>query len=734
MEPLSIFRRWRMARLWTCLWLLAPFALWGQTSTSNTPLLLPSGIAFDSQGNLYFAETNHHVIRRVDRVGEMTTVAGTGTQGYGGDLGHATSALLDSPQGLAVGASGLYIADTHNHRVRRVDLASGIITTVAGGSTAGAGGDHGPANAATLDRPVAVALDAAGDLFIADSESHRVRRVDAVTSIITTVAGEGTQGYAGDEGQAGSALLDSPQGLAVDANGNLYLSDTHNHRIRRIDGATGKITTVAGTGAFGYAGDVGPAVSARLALPQGLSIDAQGDVYIADAANHRVRRIDAASGVMSTVAGDGTQGFAGDGGAAGSAALDSPRSTALSPEGLVTFADTGNQRVRQVDALSSIQTIAGVDALTPETLSISGDASVAYGAGELTAVLAATQATGTVTFSDQYGGAASTVATMPLSANTAVFDTSQLPVGAHVITASYSGDSSHAAVVSGAFSLTVTKARTATTLAVKTDTLVSASSGVSGQPVLMTAHVASATKGVPTGTVILFDGATLLSAGVAAASGDLNFTTSALGAGPHSLTAAYSGDSNFEGSTSPTALFTVSAPAPGAADFTLAPSGTTTQTIVSGTSADFSFAVQVEGGLSSPVSLAASGLPSLATASFNPGSIPPGTSSATFTMTVATPKTAAIEHGRNEVVFAVLIGIFGIAGRARGRLPEKMFLIFLSVSLMVLAGCGDRIRTGDSVAGPPKSYTITVTGTATDAVGTVLRHTATVTLVVQPAS
>ncbi|MBS1799440.1 MAG: Ig-like domain repeat protein [Acidobacteria bacterium] len=393
-------------------------------------------------------------MRKVSATGSITTIAGTGTQGFDGDGGEAASALLDSPLGLAVDAKSLYVADSHNHRVRRVDLASGVITTVAGGSTAGTSGDGGPALNAALDLPMALALDAQGNLYIADARSHRVRKVDA-TGTITTFAGTGAQGFGGDGASATVSLLDSPGGLAVDTAGDLYISDTRNHRVRRIDHSSGTISTIAGNGIEGYAGDGRGSQAAKLALPRGLSIDPQGNLYIADAANHRVRRIDGSTGIMTTLAGDGTQGFAGDGGSPVSASLDSPRAVEISPTGSANVADTGNARIRQIGDAASLQTVAGLGVTTPGALTLGGPSVVSYGTGQLTATLTSAGGTGSVTFLDSYGGGMNSASTIAPGANAAVLDTSIFPVGQHSITATYSGDQTHGAAKSAAFSLTV---------------------------------------------------------------------------------------------------------------------------------------------------------------------------------------------------------------------------------------------------------------------------------------
>ena len=235
--------------------------------------------------------------------------------GYGGDGGPAASAALDSPAGVAADAAGnLFIADTGNHRVRRVDAATGVITTVAGTGTFGYAGDGGPATSAALAIPSAVAVDAAGNLFIADAGNSRVRRVDAATGVITTVAGTGAPGYGGDGGPATGAALNDPSGWRWTPRATCSSPTRATSRVRRVDAATGVITTVAGTGAAGYGGDGGPATAAALNYPAGVAVDAAGNLFIADTYNHRVRRVDAATGVITTVAGTGAAGLGGDGG------------------------------------------------------------------------------------------------------------------------------------------------------------------------------------------------------------------------------------------------------------------------------------------------------------------------------------------------------------------------------------------------------------------------------------
>ena len=341
-----------------------------------------AGIAIDALGNLYIADSGNHRVRRVTPAGIIDTVAGTGEQGYGGDAGPAREARLDQPGDVAVDALGnLYIADRFNSRVRRVTPA-GIIDTVAGTGEQGYGGDAGPAAEARLWIPSGVAVDALGNLYIADTFNNRVRRVTPA-GIIDTVAGTGEQGYGGDAGPATEARLDRPEDVAVDALGNLYIADSFNNRVRRVT-PDGIIDTVAGTGTWAYGGDAGPAAGAHLSLPSGVAVDALGNLYIADSFNNRVRRVTLA-GVIDTVAGTGEQGYGGDAGPAAEARLDSPSSVAVDALGNLYTADSSNNRVRWVgpstnltlpqSTPSAVTDSTGVGAETSTTLISSPDLS-----------------------------------------------------------------------------------------------------------------------------------------------------------------------------------------------------------------------------------------------------------------------------------------------------------------------------------------------------------------------
>jgi len=286
----------------------------------------------------------------------ISTVAGTGMGGFAGDGGAAAAAQLEDPSGVAATADGGFlIADTINHRVRRVS-PGGIISTVAGTGTGGFSGDDAAATSAQLNVPRGVAVTADGGFLIADTFNNRVRRVSPAGTI-STVAGNGTRGFAGDGGAATSAQLNFPRGVAASADGGFLIADTENSRVRRVSPA-GTISTVAGTATAGFAGDGGAATSAQLDSPRGVAASADGGFLIADTGNERVRRV-SRTGTISTVAGNGMAGFAGDGSAATSAQLNFPFGVAASADGGFLIADTFNNRVRRVSPAGTISTVAG---------------------------------------------------------------------------------------------------------------------------------------------------------------------------------------------------------------------------------------------------------------------------------------------------------------------------------------------------------------------------------------
>lgn len=302
----------------------------------------PRGVAVDGAGNVYFADYANNRVRKISTGGTITTIAGTGKAGFSGDGGQAASAQLSEPIRVEVDAAGnLYISDSGNNRIRKV-TAGGIISTIAGNGSAGISGEGIQATQAAVGGPADATPDTAGNLFIA--EGSVIRRVDA-SGVITTVAGNGVTGYSGDNGPALKASFDNAVCVTADAAGDLFISDQFNQRIRKVTASTGIVTTVAGSGVAGYAGDGGEGTAAHLYNPVGTAVDAAGNLYIADGGNSRIRLL-LANGTITTVAGTSTAGFTGDGGPAAMAEIDSPHTVALAPSGGIYFADDVNERIR----------------------------------------------------------------------------------------------------------------------------------------------------------------------------------------------------------------------------------------------------------------------------------------------------------------------------------------------------------------------------------------------------
>ena len=318
-------------------------------SASLAQLNFPNVIAVDGSGNLFIADTDSQRIRAISRDGIISTVAGNGSWGFSGDGGAAASAQLNYPASIAVdGAGNLFITDTNNHRIRKI-TSNGIITTVVGNGRQGSGGDGAPASRAAMNYPRGIAVDGTGNLYIADTDNHRIRKVDS-SGTITTVAGNGIPGSSGDGGLATDAQFSFPVGVTVDGAGNLFIADSVNNRIRKVT-PDGVITTVAGNGAYGFRGDGGPAISASLAYPNGVAVDAAGDLFIADTANQRIRKV-TPDGVITTLSGNGTFGFAGDGGAPSSAQLAYPYSVVVDGSNNVFIDDTFSNRIRKIASAS----------------------------------------------------------------------------------------------------------------------------------------------------------------------------------------------------------------------------------------------------------------------------------------------------------------------------------------------------------------------------------------------
>jgi len=326
----------------------------------DADLWFPTSVAIDPANHcLYLSDWNAR-IRRVNLdTGSIAPYAGTGQRGFFGDGGPAAKAVLGGSGSLAVDHTGnVYFADENNNRVRRIDAATGIIDTVAGNGYIADIGTAGLATAIPIGLPGGVAVDAADNFYVSNG-ADGVRRMVEATGLIETAAGAGGSHFSGDGGKATLAQLDQPAGLALDAQGNLYIADRGDHRIRKVEFRSDVITTIAGssTGADsgfmglwvyegGFSGDGGPAIDALLNDPNFVAVDGDGNIYIADTLNYRIRRVDAETGIIETIAGTGVDGFSGDDGPALDAKMGTPAGLAVDPAGRIYFDDEENNRIR----------------------------------------------------------------------------------------------------------------------------------------------------------------------------------------------------------------------------------------------------------------------------------------------------------------------------------------------------------------------------------------------------
>jgi sugar lactone lactonase YvrE len=514
---------------------------------TGASLSSPAGEAVDPAGNLFLADSLSDGVREVvQATGTIIAVAGTGTAGYSGDNGPATKAELNDPTSVAVDFAGnLFIADSKNNVIREVFKATSTIITFAGNGIPGYSGDGKAATKARLDDPRGVAVDLEGDVFIADSGNNVIREVLKSTGTITTVAGDGMAGYSGDKGPATKAQLDYPTSVAVDQAGDFFIADTYNQVIREVLKATGTITTVAGNGTPGYSGDKGPATQAQLDYPASVAVDQAGDVFIADLNNQVVREVIAADKTIVTVAGDGTSDFGGDGGPAANARLTDPAGVAVHPAGDLFIADQGNERIREVTAAARV--VVNPDATTTSIMSSSTSAAFGQAVTFTATVTAAKPGVGTpggsVVFSID-GGAV----VVPLNPRgQAEWTTAALEIGSHTVTAAYQAGIGYLASQAGSVRQLV--------VAANTETILIPQAVRKGRGKLVALNLAARIDpqapggGVPAGTVTYFANGRII--GTAALSGG----TAVITVKPNrvlkkAITIQYSGEAHFHASTS----------------------------------------------------------------------------------------------------------------------------------------------------------------------------------------
>lgn len=704
-------------------------------AATGASFALPAAVAYDQAGNLYIADAGNDVIRKVDSSGIVTTVAGSGVQGFGGDGGPATAALLDTPTGVAVDGHGdVFIADSHNQRVRMVN-PQGIISTVAGNGVAGYSNDGGAAASASLFLPRAVAVDAAGDLYIADTGNNRIRRVS--NGVITTVAGDGEQFYSGDGGPAASAGLDAPTGVAVDAAGNLYIADSHNQRIRMVS-AQGVISTVAGNGTIGFSGDNGNAVLASLARPTGVAVDASGNVYVADSGNNVLRQI--SGGVINTVAGDGEEGFGGDNGTALGAVFDTPRSIALDSLGNLAIADRQNQRVRamRLGELSFGPQPAGT-ASVPQTVTLSN-------AGTVPLLVQSVRLTGSFSLAPGGSCGQTPIALAPGASCSVGVAFAPLTVGltAGSVVFAGSGITPQTVLLLGQGAAAPAQFAASIALDESPGTTV-----VFGTPVTVTATL-TGRNGIPSGSVTYtVDGANSGSASISS-SGVAQFVVpGTLAVGAHNIQVSYAGDAGYTLPSQPKGFtVTVTAAPPATLPSLAFEADPSSLSIAQGQTGSTTLKLVPTGGYSGTVSFVCSNLPANTACSFaqNPVQLAGNNQPVSVTLSIRTnvqdaqvgpapgPEHSPLNPGFLALAFWWPEGLFGLAAierrrklsRARRRWLRLCLLFVVAGALAVgLVGCGGG-GFGPYVT-PPGTTAVTVTASAVSGT-TATTQTATLTL------
>jgi trimeric autotransporter adhesin len=361
-----------------------------------------TGVAVDGAGNVYIADKGNNVVRKVSTAGIITTFAGTGTEGYSGNGGLAILAKLNAPSAVATdGAGNVYIADNGNSTVRVVNTL-GIIRNYAGSGTAGYAGNGDTATHGMLNDPQGMAIDASGNMYIADAGNHVIRKVAAGTHIMTTFAGTGTLGYTGNGGAATAARLFNPTGVAMDASGNLYIADFFNNAVRKVS-VSGTISAFAGTGAAGNSGDGSAAAAATMSLPASVSVDMSGNVYIADQGNNNIRMVNAA-GTITHVAGASINGFSGDGGFATTARLGSPKCVYADGWGHVYIADYNNHVVRRISSTAGVNDLSNDEVISVYPNPSTGNFTVSLPASVRDAIVTVTDMTGRIAVTQKVSG------------------------------------------------------------------------------------------------------------------------------------------------------------------------------------------------------------------------------------------------------------------------------------------------------------------------------------------
>ena len=678
----------------------------GGGSPGNAQFGSLAGVAVDHSGNLFFADTTNDVVWELAaKTGLISIVAGLGQPSIGDNSGLGTSVQLNGPAGVAVDGTGnLFIADTGDNVVWKVAAGTGLIQIYAGKEFSPLGtdvGDGGPATSASLVEPSGLAVDSAGNLYIADTGEGLVRFVSASTGVITSVAGVGPAvgGSNADGIPATSANITSPGALALDGNGNLYIALPIYGRVRKVTLSTGLITTVAGNGdSFGSSGDGGPALKAEV-YPQGLAVDSAGNLYLSDPAE--IRKVSAASGIISNFAGNRYFDYSGDGGSATVAEVATPQGIAFDPSGDLYIADQANYRVREVFSSAHAFVTPGIT-VTPSATSITAAqpltviVAVNGGAGKSTPTGAITLAGGNSSVQQNLANGTTTFNLAPGS----------LPAGANTLTATYAPDDASAGTyLATSQTATVTVANTIGA-AIATVTLTPSASTITNQQAITVAATVAGGSGqaTPTGTVTLASGSYGSQQPLANGGASFTIPAGALTAATNTLTATYSGDTNYAAATGTTTItvvpLLVTVPAPPA----VAPGSAATATATISAGSTYSGTLNLTCALTASPANAQS----VPTCSLNPASVVvaaggKATTVVTVNTTAASSGNALNEWGGGGILALALLFLTPSLRR------RKTTLLLIACGIAII-GCGGG---GTATSAPPPTTTATTPGTYT---------------------
>ena len=711
---------------------LSPGIITTVPGASGDAGLITGSVAVDSAGNLYFAASGGMTGNFVQ---ELAAGASTPTVVASG-FGNYTDFLFNV--GLAVdGAGNIYVANPNFSTISKITPGSTTNTIVAGVSSVtgngGYSGDNGPATSAELNLPYAVAVDGEGNLYIADTNNNRVRKVSVASGIITTVAGNGTAGYSGDNGPATSAELNSPQGLAVDAAGNLYILDTKNNRIRKVAVESGMITTVAGNGTAGYTGDGGPATSAEVNAPQGLAIDAAGDLYLTDSADNVVRMVNGA-GIITTVAGNGTAGGSGDNGPAIDAELQYPTGVAIDSAGnLYISAPLGpaSPSMRLVNTSTSALNFGNTSPGSTNTQTVAvmniGNSPLAFAtpaSGQNPSISNGFKQDSSSSCPQLSPGSPASTLSAGASCNL-VIDFMPVAAGSSTGTASITDNDLNANTVQ-------TVQLTGTAQTVLTTTTINVATPNFGQTQVSATVLATAGTAAPVGTVVFtVDGAVQPAVALNASAVAMlpSPVSDALAVGSHTIAAVYTSSSAEFGTSNATRIFSVAQAIP--PTVTIAPS-TTSLTVSAGSSVTDTLTLTSVGGYTGTLQFSCTNLPQNATCSFQPSTVTLTGTGGPQTV-VATIQTSGNTAGlrlanpppaqNGPVSPAVVFWGSGLLTMALATKKRRRFLrkYHLPVLLALLAGSGLMIACGGGSSAsqstaptaPTSPSSVTPAGTST---------------------